>query len=184
MNIDGIKPCPFCGSAVDITEDKLWDERGHGYQDCYGYFIMCHKCGCTVNYSFNDTICRDKESAIANVINTWNTRIIEDNKDFSNTLNLDESIEDVAKYVLDKDLTADERRDYSVILQYLYYKKHGISTEPKKREKLTRKILDVDKEVERLNKLIEDESVDKNAKIVYKNILDYLELHTVKEVIE
>lgn len=68
-----LKPCPFCGTKVEMTKMPLWI-GGHGYQDCYKFVVTCTKCGCTLKYMFSDTIYRNEEDAINNVIDAWNTR--------------------------------------------------------------------------------------------------------------
>lgn len=71
--MDRLKPCPFCGTKVEMIRKPLWD-GSHGYQGCYDFKVICEKCGCTLNYSYADTVYRTEEEAINNVINTWNER--------------------------------------------------------------------------------------------------------------
>lgn len=68
-----IKPCPFCGTEVELSKKPLWHE-GHGYYNCFEFEIVCSTCGCNVRYDRNDTIYRTEKEAIQNVINAWNRR--------------------------------------------------------------------------------------------------------------
>lgn len=68
-----LKPCPFCGTKVEMTKTPLWN-GSHGYQGCYRFGVTCEKCGCTLRYIFSDTIYRTEEDAINNVIDAWNKR--------------------------------------------------------------------------------------------------------------
>lgn len=68
-----IKPCPFCGTEVELSKNPLW-HGGHGYYNCFEFEIVCPTCGCNVRYDKNDTIYRAEEEAIQNVIETWNKR--------------------------------------------------------------------------------------------------------------
>lgn len=69
-----LKPCPFCGSAVDVEKKPLWDVYGHGYKDCYEFVIRCKKCGCRVDQPQNDSVYRSEEVAKTNAIEAWNRR--------------------------------------------------------------------------------------------------------------
>ncbi len=68
-----IKPCPFCGTEVELSKNPLW-QGSHGYYNCFEFKIICSKCGCNVTYNKNDTIYRSEEEAIQNVIEAWNKR--------------------------------------------------------------------------------------------------------------
>lgn len=68
-----LKPCPFCGTKVEMMKIPLWHDS-HGYHGCYEFKIRCENCGCTLNYSQNDTIYRSEEKAMENVVNAWNRR--------------------------------------------------------------------------------------------------------------
>lgn len=68
-----LKPCPFCGSDVEMKKIPLW-HGGHGYYNCYEFKVVCEKCGCTLNYEYADTIYRSEEEAISNVVKAWNGR--------------------------------------------------------------------------------------------------------------
>ena len=74
-----LKPCPFCGTNVELLKEPLW-HGNHGYHDCFDFKVRCPKCGCTVDYTHNDTIYRSEEEAIANVVKTWNERAKENYK--------------------------------------------------------------------------------------------------------
>ena len=70
-------PCPFCGEIPYIERKPLWKEYGgsaHGYYGCFEYDIRCHKCGCNIPLSGNDTVYRKDEEARQNAIKAWNTR--------------------------------------------------------------------------------------------------------------
>ena len=71
--MDKIKPCPFCGTEVELSKNPLW-HGGHGYYNCFEFEIVCPKCGCNVTCNKNDTIYRTEEEAINNVTNAWNER--------------------------------------------------------------------------------------------------------------
>ena len=71
--LEQLKPCPFCGSSVSIKEKPLWRD-GHGYYDCYDYFIECEECGCTIREARATTIYQSAEQAKANIIKAWNRR--------------------------------------------------------------------------------------------------------------
>lgn len=68
-----IKPCPFCGTKVELSKNPLW-QGSRGYYNCFEFEIVCPKCGCNVTYNENDTVYRTEEEAINNVINVWNER--------------------------------------------------------------------------------------------------------------
>ena len=72
MNIE-LKPCPFCGTKVEMTKIPLWNDS-HGYRDCYEFKIRCKNFGCTLNYSQNNTIYWSEEKAMENVVSVWNKR--------------------------------------------------------------------------------------------------------------
>ena len=71
-----LKPCPFCGTEVEMMRIPLWD-GSHGYKDCYDFKVTCKKCGCTLNYEKTNTIYRTEEEAINNAANAWNERKME-----------------------------------------------------------------------------------------------------------
>lgn len=68
-----IKPCPFCGTDVELSKYSLWYGT-RGYRNCFEFKIICPKCGCNVTYDKNDIIYRTEEEAIHNVIEVWNKR--------------------------------------------------------------------------------------------------------------
>ena len=70
-----IKPCPFCGHEVYMDKIPLWN-GSHGYHGCYEFKIRCKNidCGCRFDFWENDTVYRDEETAIYNVIEQWNRR--------------------------------------------------------------------------------------------------------------
>ena len=71
-----LKPCPFCGSKVQIERKPLWHD-GHGYYGCYEFIIRCNniECGCNlINLGRNNTIYNTDEDARQNAINAWNRR--------------------------------------------------------------------------------------------------------------
>ena len=57
-----LKPCPFCGSDVELKKIPLW-HGSHGYSGCYEFKIRCEKCGCTVYQPENDSIYRSEDVA-------------------------------------------------------------------------------------------------------------------------
>lgn len=65
------KPCPFCGTEVKMLKIPI-----HGYSGCFYFEVRCPKCGCSVEYTHNDTIYRTEEEAIANVTKSWNERYV------------------------------------------------------------------------------------------------------------
>ena len=79
-----LKPCPFCGTEVELEKIPLW--RGsHGYYGCYEFKIRCKKCGAQQNYMLNDTVYRSEDEAIKNVVKAWNRRAQE--KDYESNIN-------------------------------------------------------------------------------------------------
>ena len=68
-----LKPCPFCGSEVNLDKSPLWN-GSHGYHGCYEFLIRCKKCGCNITLPKNDTVYRSEETAMKNAINAWNKR--------------------------------------------------------------------------------------------------------------
>jgi Lar family restriction alleviation protein len=68
-----LKPCPFCGSEVKMTQVPLW-HGSHGYHGCYDFTVRCEECGCTLDFYKNDTIYRSEDEAENNAIKTWNQR--------------------------------------------------------------------------------------------------------------
>ena len=67
----GMKPCPFCGSEVEIKKLPL-----RGYDGCYEFKIQCEKCGCRVNHSItNSVVYRTEETAKKKAIEAWNRRV-------------------------------------------------------------------------------------------------------------
>ncbi len=69
-----IKPCPFCGTEVELSKNPLW-QGSHGYYNCFEFEIVCPKCGCNVTYNKNDTVYHTEKEAIQNVIKVWNKRV-------------------------------------------------------------------------------------------------------------
>ena len=69
-----LKPCPFCGTEVELETIPLWHED-RGYQGCYEFRIRCKNCGAQPNYLQNDTVYRPANEAINNVIKIWNRRV-------------------------------------------------------------------------------------------------------------
>lgn len=74
-----IKPCPFCGTKVELSKNPLW-QGSHGYYNCFEFKIVCSKCGCSVKYDGNDTVYRTEKEATQNVIKAWNKRDKSNNK--------------------------------------------------------------------------------------------------------
>lgn len=74
MMKDELKPCPFCGSEVELEKKPLWYGNGRGYKDCYEFVIRCKKCGCRVDQPENDSVYRSEEKAKKNAIEVWNRR--------------------------------------------------------------------------------------------------------------
>ena len=74
-----LKPCPFCGSTVEIKKTPMWreDDFGktiHGYRDCYSLKISCPKCGCSTARTNIDTVNITEEQAKNYIVKNWNTR--------------------------------------------------------------------------------------------------------------
>ena len=73
-----LKPCPFCGSAVEIKRHPLWqtnsDGQTHGYKDCYKLEISCPECGCSTNRTKSDTVSLTEDQAKNIIAENWNTR--------------------------------------------------------------------------------------------------------------
>ena len=73
-----LKPCPFCGEIPYLEKIPMWhtyhNGTTHGYKGCYRYDIECHKCGCNIRISNNDTIYRAEIEAKQAAIDAWNTR--------------------------------------------------------------------------------------------------------------
>lgn len=45
-NTPELKPCPFCGTKVELTRMPLW-HGNHGYHGCFSFKVKCSKCGCS-----------------------------------------------------------------------------------------------------------------------------------------
>jgi rRNA maturation protein Nop10 len=77
-NSTTLKPCPFCGSAVEIQKKPLWrtnsDGSTHGYYNCYTLEIVCFNCGCSTFKAKSDTVYRTEEEAKREIIKNWNHR--------------------------------------------------------------------------------------------------------------
>ena len=75
-----LKPCPFCGSAVELKKSPMWrtwrtsDGTTHEYKDCYKLEIACPKCGCSTFKTKGDTVYSTEEQTKNYVIKNWNTR--------------------------------------------------------------------------------------------------------------
>lgn len=73
-----LKPCPFCGSAVELKKSPMWrtysDGTTHGYKDCYELEISCLKCGCSTFKTKGDTVTCTEEQAKNYIVTNWNTR--------------------------------------------------------------------------------------------------------------
>lgn len=73
-----LKPCPFCGSAVELKKSPMWrtysDGTTHGYKDCYELEIACPKCGCSTFKTKGDTLNFAEENIKNYIITNWNTR--------------------------------------------------------------------------------------------------------------
>lgn len=63
-HIDGLHPCPFCGST------KQHVERTKRYQN-YRWFIVCESCG---TKSGNVTCHKNDEIPVSDLLRHWNTR--------------------------------------------------------------------------------------------------------------
>ena len=72
--MNDLKPCPFCGSKVELEKNPLWYGNGRGYKNCYEFVIRCKKCGCRVDQPKNDSVYRSEEKAKKNAIEAWNRR--------------------------------------------------------------------------------------------------------------
>ena len=77
-NSTELKPCPFCGSAVELKKSPMWrtnsDGTTHGYKDCYNLEIACPKCGCSTFKTKGDTVNFTEEQIKNYVVKNWNTR--------------------------------------------------------------------------------------------------------------
>ncbi len=82
--MDELRPCPFCGSTVEIEKVPLWN-GSHGYHGCYEFIIVCQNCGAKPRYHQNDTIYRGEEEAKANVIRAWNIRFNQKDHEMAST---------------------------------------------------------------------------------------------------
>lgn len=73
-----LKPCPFCGSTVEIQKKPLWrtnsDGSTHGYYNCYSLEIICFNCGCSTFKTKSNTVYRTEEEAKKEIIKNWNER--------------------------------------------------------------------------------------------------------------
>ena len=79
-----LKPCPFCGSAVELKKSPMWrtysDGTTHGYKDCYELEIACPKCGCSTFTTKGDTVNFIEENIKDYIIKNWNARWNENNE--------------------------------------------------------------------------------------------------------
>ena len=68
--MDNIKPCPFCGYKPElrITNMETSDSKYKMYD------LHCKVCGCTLDFTRNNTLYWSEEQALENVINKWNDR--------------------------------------------------------------------------------------------------------------
>lgn len=67
-----LKPCPFCGTEVELKRYPLRDSPG-----CHIFSIHCEKCGCRIRlgrYGETHTLYISEKEAMNNVIKAWNTR--------------------------------------------------------------------------------------------------------------
>ena len=82
--MDTIKPCPFCGSEVELRKDPMWHTYNgvtHGYVGSYVYILECGNCGCILKGARNSTIYASDKEAKEATINAWNTRKGASNKE-------------------------------------------------------------------------------------------------------
>ena len=68
-----LKPCPFCGSEVEVEKVPLWN-GSHGYHGSYEFVIRCKSCGGRTDLLKNDTVYRGEEEALNNAVAAWNRR--------------------------------------------------------------------------------------------------------------
>ena len=73
-----LKPCPFCGSVVELKKSPMWrtysDGTTHGYTDCYELEIACPKCGCSTFKTKGNTVNFTEESIKNYIVRNWNMR--------------------------------------------------------------------------------------------------------------
>jgi len=75
-----LKPCPFCGSEVELEKIPLWYGNDRGYKDCYKFEIRCKS---VVVESINLKMIlytEAKKKAKKNAIEAWNRRVNHDSK--------------------------------------------------------------------------------------------------------
>jgi Lar family restriction alleviation protein len=67
---DRVKPCPFCGYKPELKTLNMVTADGK-----YKIFtIRCRLCGCTIDFTRNNTLYWSEEQALENVISRWNDR--------------------------------------------------------------------------------------------------------------
>ena len=70
IEMDNIRKCPFCSYKPKLRITNM--ESSDGIYKMYD--IYCKVCGCTINFSRNNTLYWSEEQCIENVINKWNDR--------------------------------------------------------------------------------------------------------------
>lgn len=68
-----LKPCPFCGGEVIITDEEDF------------YMISCERCGCGVTFSSLDGEDEIMEASKEETITSWNSRAMENVVTFNQT---------------------------------------------------------------------------------------------------
>ena len=64
-----LKPCPFCGSEVELKRYPL-----RRFSGCYMFNIRCEKCGCRIHLGETHTLYISEKEAKNNAITAWNRR--------------------------------------------------------------------------------------------------------------
>lgn len=77
-SFNGLKPCPWCGSAGALVVTNLGRGNGRGYPGCHKYEVRCSniKCNAAAPYGAFDDIYTSSERAIAKAYTSWNKRTI------------------------------------------------------------------------------------------------------------
>lgn len=65
-----MKKCPFCGTKPELVSANVLTKDSSYTQ----YSIRCKVCGCTMDFSRNNTLYWSDKEAKYNVISRWNDR--------------------------------------------------------------------------------------------------------------
>ena len=71
-DIEKVKPCPFCGSAVELAEREYAEYAGNYFTNCFS-IIECKNCGIAMKVYPKNTYGTTREQK-EELVKKWNRR--------------------------------------------------------------------------------------------------------------